>query len=100
MPGEECEGLCHGPDDCKEKGKDSCPFLDTYYNQLKRLDFNSIMKRFEKLEATIKSTKNLEEDIDFVLIVYETPQNPCSERRVLQKWFEENGYELKEWSKE
>ena len=97
MPGEECEGLCHGPDSCKEKGKDSCPFLDTYYNQLKRLDFNSIMKRFEKLEAAIKSTKNLEEEIIFVLIVYETPKNPCSERGPIHKWFKENGYSIEEF---
>ena len=51
----------------------------------------------KKLEATIKSTKKLEEEIIFVLIVYETPKNPCSERGPIHKWFKENGYSIEEF---
>lgn len=37
---------------------------------------------------------------EIILIVYETPDNPCSERRVLIDWFASNGYELEEYRKE
>ena len=100
MPGEECEGLCHGPDGCKEKNKTViCPFLKTYYEQLKRLNFNEVMERFKKLENSILSTKSFEDEIIFVLIVYEAPNNPCSERGPLHWWFKDNGYEIEEFKK-
>ena len=102
VPGVECEGLCHGPSDCEDKKLNHswCDFLWTYHRQLMKLSFKDIYIRFSILEQQIKEElKILDKDIDFVLIVYETPQNPCSERRILQKWFEENGYELKEWNK-
>ena len=39
------------------------------------------------------------DDVDFAFLVYETPQNPCSERAMIQKWFHENGMEIEEWHK-
>ena len=102
VPGPTCEGLCSGPDGCKEKELNHtwCDFLWAYYNQLQKLSFKDIYIRFSNLEEQIKEElKILDKDIDFVLIVYETPSNPCSERRMLQKWFKENGYDLKEWDK-
>ena len=33
-----------------------------------------------------------------VLIVYEAPNNKCSERGPLQIWFNENGVKLEEWN--
>lgn len=99
MPGEECEGLCHGPQGCAAQ-PGSCSFLQTYYNQLKKLDFNSILERFSKLGENVKAASEFEEEPIFVLIVYETPTNPCSERVMLKKWFSDNGYELQEYNKE
>ena len=55
------------------------------------------MERFEKLEQEIKRSKNLEEDLTFVLIVDEAPRNPCSERWAIHKWFKENGYNIEEF---
>ena len=36
-------------------------------------------------------------DIDFALIVYETPSNPCSERVAIQQWGKENHLNITEW---
>ena len=96
VPGEACEGLCQGPDHCPTRAPAQCKFLNTYLEQLRKLDFEEIIERFEKLEKKIQETKNLEDELTFVLIVYETPRNPCSERWAIHKWFKENGYEIKE----
>ena len=40
------------------------------------------------------------EDPDLILLVYETPDNPCSERVAIQDWFKLYGLEVKEWSPE
>lgn len=102
VPDENCNGLCRGPENCRneELNKGWCNFLSIYLEQLRKLDFVEIWHKFKNLAKQIKDElKILEKDIDFVLIVYETPKNPCSERRALQQWFKENGYELKEWTK-
>ena len=39
------------------------------------------------LAKNYKETENIEEEIILVLIVYETPTNPCSERKALQDYF-------------
>ena len=100
VPNKDCEGLCRGPSVCITEDPTTCEFLSTYYNQLKQLNFNSIMERFSRLAAQYKAEKNLCNDIIFVLIFHETPSNPCSERWIVQKWFKENGYELEEFNKE
>ena len=100
VPNKDCEGLCRGPSVCITEDPTTCEFLSTYYNQLKQLNFNSIMERFSRLAAQYKAAKNLSNDIIFVLIFHETPNNPCSERWMVQKWFKENGYELEEFNKE
>ena len=78
----------------------TCKFLQQYYKQLCELDFNSIMKRFDKLAKVYSERNFLNDDVEFVLIFHETPKNPCSERWAVQKWFKENGYELEEYIKE
>ena len=100
VPNKDCVGLCRGPSVCITEDPTTCEFLSTYYNQLKQLNFNSIMERFSRLAAQYKAAKSLSNDIIFVLIFHETPNNPCSERWMVQKWFKENGYELKEFNKE
>lgn len=34
---------------------------------------------------------------DFAFIVHEAPWNSCSERRVIQEWFCDNGLRVEEW---
>ena len=76
---------------CDKSKSPNCEFIDEYYNYLKSLDFNFV------LEAITKGVKALAPDGNACLMVYETPDNMCSERWALMKWFNENGVELEEW---
>lgn len=98
VPGLKLAGLCRGPKCCQNIGS-YCDFLQAYRKQLDNLNFESIMKRFEKLGQKVKDFEGFEEEPICVLIVFETPKNPCSERRPLQEWFEYNGYILEEFDK-
>lgn len=93
-PGPSCNTLCVGKG-CS-KHPDSCEFLKKYYDQLTSLQFSSIIKSLQGLKERIEEGEKLQ-NVDFALIFYETPSNPCSERRIVQKWFKENGMEIKEW---
>ena len=92
-PGKQCQGLCHG--DCRIPQPQTCSFLNTYYLQLKHLDFEWIMKKLCALNEKIKKEDNI--DSDFAFLVYETPNNLCSERFPIQKYFKDNGVEIEEW---
>ena len=63
------------------------------YNSLNAADPTNSL---EKLAAAIKMGENLDY-VDFALIVYESPTNPCSERVILQQWLHDNGIECEEW---
>ena len=95
-PGKECEGLCAGK--CEPKHPNDCSFLQVYHQQLCKLDFNDFLEHLKKLKLQIEKNELLD-DVSFALIVFETPQNMCSERRILQKWLQENGIEVEEWHK-
>lgn len=95
-PGKECEGLCAGK--CEPKHPNDCSFLQVYYQQLCKLDFNDFLEHLKKLKLQIEKDEPLD-DVSFALIVFETPQNMCSERQILQKWLQENGVEVEEWHK-
>lgn len=115
-PGSNCENLCRGIDQCKNLNGDEvnptkCKFLKEYCKQLNNLDINNCIQDIIKI---IKNSRfvNLQEikdketgiinytvgghDLEIVLIVFEVPANPCSERSSLIKWFNENGIEMKE----
>ena len=49
-----------------------------------------------ELAENYKQTENIKGEIILVLIVYETPSNPCSERKALQDYFNDHGVECKE----
>lgn len=89
---------CCGRENCTFS-YENCDFLKNYYNQLRKLDFAEILKRFARLGYFIKDTEKFAQEPIMVLIVYETPDNPCSERQMLIKWFLENGYYLEEFNK-
>lgn len=93
-PGPECAGLCNGK--CAFKHPDNCAFLETYYNQLMRINFKEFTSSLIKLHNKICQGENLN-DIDFALIVYEKWDNPCSERRPLQEWLHANDIDVEEW---
>ena len=93
-PGHECEGLCRG--ECNPKHPEDCAFLKAYKSQLDKLNITTIQHSLGHLAAQISVDENLN-DIDFAFLVYETPQNSCSERGTIQQWFKEHGIEVKEW---
>ena len=95
-PGQECEGLCNGK--CNPKRPHECQFLDTYNNQLHKIDFDTFIKKLQKLHDIICDQENFE-DIDFAFIFYEKYDNPCSERWPFQVWMRYNGIEVEEWQK-
>lgn len=87
-PSSNLEGLCSGKP-CLHS-PESCQFLSGYYNQLKALDFDQVIREL--------STKaSLEGASSVVLLVHEKYDNLCSERIPLRRWFFENGMKLREW---
>jgi hypothetical protein len=67
-----------------------CEMLQEYRQLLETVDFTKMIKAFEYcLNKFNKDT--------IVLIVYEAPNNPCSERNSIQELFREHGLEIEEW---
>ena len=98
VPGAECDGLCHGREICNAYGPQTCSFLKAYRRQLDRLDFNEILARFQHIGTAIQKAEGFTEEPVYVLIVHEAYNNPCSERWVIQDWFKDNGYDIKEFN--
>lgn len=88
----------YGPDTCPCKTKDhsTCSFLRQYRENLEKIDFNKMMMNMENLANRYAIANKINEEIIIVLIVYETPTNPCSERKSLQDFFNAHGVECKE----
>ena len=95
-PSREVSQYCHGKG-CSDSPS-SCKFLAAYREQLNNLDFDKIIKCLQGASKTAQKVCGLEQEPNIVLLVYETPSNPCSERQPLIEWFADNGYELKEFS--
>lgn len=94
-PGITCEGLCRGSKDCGNKPP-LCPFLITYRKQLDNINFTTMVEELEAMGSAIQKHEGFEEDPIIVLLVYEKPDNPCSERWPLKDWFMAHGLELEE----
>lgn len=78
--------------DCKSnKDPTKCSFIKQYRDYIFTLSFNDVYN-------FLKRISNKFNDADICLIVYEKPDNPCSERGVLVEWFANNNVELKEFS--
>lgn len=83
--------------DCPYKNKaPNCQFMETYYKYLKTLDFEKMIKEFDRISKDVQKINHYTEEPEIVLMVYEAPSNPCGERPCLQRWFKDNGYDLKE----
>ena len=95
-PGPECEGLCAGK--CDPKHPQDCSFLQVYYRQLCKLDFNKFLNKLQELKLRFEADEQLN-DVSFAFIVYEKWDNLCSERAPIQNWFEKNGIVIEEWKK-
>lgn len=82
--------------ECGRCNKDSnkCNFLKNYKKQLDKLDFDDMMRRFESIAERVSPGV---EEPEVVLLVWEAPDNPCSERVVLFDWFQEHGVKVEEY---
>lgn len=87
--------LCNGRNNCASVS-DMCAFKTEYRKQLEALDFESVYKALESLANAIKDNASSDIEPLVVLMFYETPDNPCSERGIVQKWFADHGYPVKE----
>lgn len=96
IPGPICKNDCRGRARCLLT-PDDCLFLKHYYMQLKRLNFDKIISKFEEIARKVQQDLGFVEEPEIILIVYEAPDNPCSERVVIQKWFKENGIDIEEY---
>ena len=63
---------------------------------LENINFKEMIIDMQRLADDYKEKEKINEEIILVLIVYETPNNPCSERIPLQQYFTEHGWECKE----
>ena len=82
------EGVCMCP--CQEFRHlaPACPTMEEYYNLLCTLvDKEKTLKAFEYCANKFKKELDLPCEPIIVLMVYEAPANPCSERWALQKYF-------------
>jgi len=95
-PGAGCEGDCRGPEYCATKDPSTCNFLRHYQEQLNTLDCKALITHCEEFARDWQTYHCPDQEPLLVFIVYETPSNPCSERRVLQEWLRNNGYEVEE----
>lgn len=72
---------------CLEPAPTRCSFLSNYEKELFKLDKNKILTDFAYCCDFCKKKAHFEGEPIIVLIVYEIPTNPCSERWGLQKFF-------------
>lgn len=71
-----------------------CATMIEYRMLLENVDFDRMIKGFNY--CANKFCKDFEEEPIIVLMVYEAPSNPCSERWALQDYFKSHGWECKE----
>ena len=57
------------------------------------------MDYLQKVADFIQQTEGFQEEPEIILMVYEVPDNPCSERVELLRYFRENGIDIEEWKK-
>ena len=87
-------GTCGCPCEEKHKLKGQCTTMKEYRQLLETVDFEAMIKGFNF--CANKFHRPFDEEPIIVLIVYEAPNNPCSERKMLQEYFNEHGIECKE----
>ena len=89
------EDMC--PCDQHKKRSSECTFLIEYKKHLDTINFRDFLNWCEALGNYVQKKEQFEEEPVIVLLVYETPNNPCSERGPLIAWCAEHGVDLKEW---
>lgn len=81
---------------CSEKHPTACSFLQDYRKNLENIDFDAMMEGIRIFAYDYANKEGITEEPIMVLIVYEAPNNPCSERKALIDYFNCHGVECKE----
>lgn len=87
-------GEVHCP--CESRDASVCPLAHDYEAALEEIDLPKMMKGIEDFCTDYCKTNNIKEEPIAVLMVYEAPNNPCSERYSLIEYFNRHGIECKE----
>lgn len=95
VPGPACCNLCSGFNNCDDEPK-NCNFLKCYETQLMALPFEAMLKRLNDLGDRVRKFSGFMGPPIYVFIVHESVNNPCSERRAIQKYFNRNYVVCKE----
>ena len=96
-PDDSCSNLCTGKP-CKYDPA-TCKFLKVYHKQLKKIDFQEFIDWCERFANNCKEIFKLDHEPVLVLIVHEAPDNQCSEREMIHRWFQENNYPITEFER-
>jgi len=105
VPNPNLMNLCSGVDKCEVRQKNEraedfsdCKFLHDYKYQLDCLFFGQFLCDIEKVKQQATKILQLDREPIIVLIVHETPDNPCSERVAILQWLKDNAVDAKELS--
>lgn len=90
------QGNCGNCCPCENKDPEHCPIKAPYEFELNLIDFDKMYKGMEQFCNNYCKENNIKEEPIAVLIVYETPENLCSERKSIQNLFINHGIECKE----
>lgn len=82
-----------------EKNPPNCNFLSNYRKQLDAINFDAFIQQLEQIAKSLLEKRGIYEEPIVVFMVYEVPQEPCSERVVIQQWLKDNGAEVTEFFK-
>lgn len=90
------DGECKGQENGKclahsDANYSNCKFLSNYRKQLQDIDFYEFYNNLQAFAVSMKELLNLDKDPILVFMVYETVNNPCSERVTIQEFFKSNG---------
>ena len=77
-----------------------CTFIENYKKQLSEISFDEMLFYLTRTAENIKQIEGFKEEPEIILIVYETPDNKCSERDSIIELFANHGIELTEFKKE
>lgn len=100
VPNRTLQNLCRGKDKCANVCPGSCDFLVGYRMQLREVDFSMVLDYFRFLGEKFKEDLDFDEEPEIILMVYETPDNKCSEREELKDYFYSNNYVLEEYERD
>lgn len=84
---------------CENKNPNNCQFIKDYAEYLNTLNFDKVYSDLQFIANKSKEILKFDEEPEICLMVYEKPDNPCSERKSLIEYFGKHGISVTEWNK-